>query len=159
MSIHELTAHRLERVTRLTAAGWSAAEIAEDLGVTPRSVTRLRAKAGLTNGVQIPRWTPQQVELFDRLLTEGWSYREISRTHHVNEGTLSRRFPGRGWKTEQKIEIREARRLLAAIPSRTLRETSPAVEERFTGHRRARKTSEVRRWIRTGAPAAPQMAR
>jgi IS30 family transposase len=144
MSIHELTAHRLERVTRLTAAGWSAAEIAEDLGVTPRSITRLRAKAGLTNGVQIPRWTPEQVELFDRLLTEGWSYREISRTHHVNEGTLSRRFPGRGWKTEQKIEVREANRLLAAIPAR-IEGPTKAREHFGMGDRRAAKPRNRRR--------------
>lgn len=84
-------------VAELTAEGRNTREISERLGMSRRSVTRARARQGLTPGVCPERWTPERLELFDQHLTDGWSYREIARTYGVNAQSVSARFPGRGW--------------------------------------------------------------
>lgn len=113
------TEDRIETVARYTARGWSASNIAKVMGVTERTVTRIRAKAGVTQpGCARPRWTPERRAFFESLLDDGWSFQEIARTHGADASALSRHFPGRGWTPAQNVEIREAKRRLEALPNR-----------------------------------------
>jgi IS30 family transposase len=52
-----------------------------------------------------PRITPEDVARWDRLLTEGWSYKEIARTETRSHRTIAQYLPGRGWAHKQCVEL------------------------------------------------------
>jgi hypothetical protein len=109
---------RMKVVARMDEAGATAAEIAATLGITSRTVSRFRARLRGAPGQYKPPVSQERLELFDRLLTEGWSYAEISRTHHVAELTLAHHFPGRGWDRSTIGRYAALGRLANALPDR-----------------------------------------
>lgn len=94
---HERIAQRREHVAELTRNGYSTNQIAVIVGTTPRTVVRLRAAAGVSKPSAGPPMTDAEIARAKALLDDGCSYREVARTLGRAEGTIARRFPGRGW--------------------------------------------------------------
>jgi len=93
-----------ELMRRLHEEGLSAPQIAERVGCTPRTVTRWRRQEGLTRVIPATAGapaTPERLEQARRLLDDGASYQEVSRTLGMHERTLMRHFPGRGWSKRE----------------------------------------------------------
>lgn len=44
---------------------------------------------------------PEKLAKIEAMLDDGASYREVMRTLHVDDGTLRKYFPGRGWTQQQ----------------------------------------------------------
>lgn len=105
---------RIERVTDLTCAGMTAGEIAEKLGVTRRTVTRLRIRGGVSERPS-SRLDADELNTARRLLDEGCSYTEVARTLGRSHSTISRHFPARGASPEQAAELRRLRYALDAL--------------------------------------------
>ena len=59
--------------------------------------------------------TKERLALIEKCLDEGWSFRQIQLTYHVDWSTLNRHFPGRG------MDKKEAARLGAAYRKLSLR--------------------------------------
>jgi hypothetical protein len=122
------TVERLTAIARHEDAGMSLTESAALLGITARSVSRLRARR---RGYKIPLKpvpTPEQLRIFESLLDEGWPYAEIGRTYGFCEQTIARYFPGRGWDRTQIGKHGAAGKLMNAIPD--FAEKSPAAGTR-----------------------------
>ena len=117
-SMHAETEGRLAAVQEHMAAGLSLKESAARLAVTPRTVSRLRARLRGYTLPPAPIPTPEQIKEWDRLLTEGWSFREIARTHNVHENTIARRFPGRGWDPAARGQLGFAVQRMNNLPTR-----------------------------------------
>lgn len=92
----------LELFTRYDDLGWSAAEIAQALGVTPRTVVRWRTLTGRRHGSTIE---PLPAVLRDRaraLIEDGCSRSEVARTLGVTRTTVTRWFPEYpGWSQSE----------------------------------------------------------
>jgi hypothetical protein len=112
------TDERLETVRRHLEAGKSAKESAAALGVTTRTVSRLRARLRGYTLPHIPQPTQEQLAEYERRLDEGWSFKEIARTYHCCENMLARRFPGRGWDRSTVGRYAALGRLVNALPDR-----------------------------------------
>lgn len=82
----------------LLAAGHSVPQAAGKLGVTERTIHRIKAELGVRHGPPPnPRKTPEELRQIEELLEDGCSYKETARTLRINEQTIRRNFPGRGW--------------------------------------------------------------
>lgn len=84
------------RVEELTSQGWSAREIAQDLGCSQRGVEYVRSRP------DVPRESREMLSLdkkfwIEQALDDGCSYEEIGRTVGRSAKTISGRWPGRGW--------------------------------------------------------------
>jgi len=89
----------------MTLAGMSAQEIGLALHVTARTVARDRKDMGVAKPG--PRYmTADQIDVAKRLLDDGCSYKEASRSVGVSNTTMARTFPGRGWTKRQGGEFR-----------------------------------------------------
>lgn len=92
---------RAERVAQLTRAGSSTLAIAVRLGVSERTVTRLRRRAGVSEcGAAVPH-PPEVWELVERLLADGASRAEAARTAGISYSVVRARFPDAAWTREQ----------------------------------------------------------
>lgn len=101
--LDEQIAWRRERVRSMTRANKGAVEIGEILGVSDRTVQRDRRALGIAQAAADP--TPNQVlDAARRLLEDGCSYKEVSRTTGVAVKTLKKHLPGYGWTVEQVAE-------------------------------------------------------
>ena len=89
----EETNARRDRVTQLTRQGHTAKQIANLLGVTPRTVTRDRAARGITQPIH-PRVTETEFARAKEMLDDGASYEEVARTLHRSHTAFRHRFPG-----------------------------------------------------------------
>lgn len=99
---------RLALIVAWTKEGRTAPSIAAALGVTPRTVARARARAGVAQPG--PRRIPAAtLERAHQLLQDGASRAEVSRTLGISHKSVSRHFPGTGWTAQ------EASALAAAI--------------------------------------------
>ena len=93
---------RRERVAQLTRRGRSASDIAFIVGISPRSVTRNRALAGLTaDYVRPPAPNEDQLLSAKVLLADGASYPEVARTLGFTATTWRKRLPGFEWTTSE----------------------------------------------------------
>ena len=97
-------AYRRERAATLTREGRSATEIADILGVSPRTVARYRRMTGTQLGEPSPRLTDNQIELIRQLLEDGCSRAETARTVGVSPHAVRRHFPDKHWTREQTYE-------------------------------------------------------
>jgi hypothetical protein len=86
--------------TRLNAEGWTRPQLAAHFGIAERSVTRLRAKLGISGRVG-DALAPETLTRIEDMLDDGVSQHEISRTLGVNRETIRAHFPGRGWTRSQ----------------------------------------------------------
>ncbi|UXA19498.1 helix-turn-helix domain-containing protein [Mycobacterium sp. SMC-4] len=100
----ERTLMRRERIVELTRNGCSAREIASILGITRRTVVRVREATGTSQPVAGVPLTADQVRQAERLLDDGCSISEAARTIGCSYHTLHRRFPDRVWTREQCVE-------------------------------------------------------
>ena len=82
----------------------SAREIAEELGVSERTVTRRRARLGISDGGARVALTPEQKALAKEMLEDGASYAEVGRTVGRHASTVKKHFPGYGWTVQQCVE-------------------------------------------------------
>lgn len=87
---------RREAVATLTRCGKSADDIAVMLGITGRSVVRIRSDLGIAQPAAKPM-SPDEVMVAERLLADGASYSEVARTLGRSSRTLHEKFPGFGW--------------------------------------------------------------
>lgn len=108
-------AERDDYIAKRTKAGFSASQIAAELGVTTRTVERARKRTGV--GKFCPTaLTDTELRLAAALLDDGASYGEVARTLHRNLETIRRRFPGRSiWKQADGNTIRQYNETLNAI--------------------------------------------
>lgn len=106
------------KIAPLHALGLTSTEIAVRVGCSPRTVTRWRAQAGVTQHLPEGAAKPvSQVKLraAEILLDDGASYREVSRTVHIATHTLRRYFPGRGYTPQQSAEVAAMARKLRSL--------------------------------------------
>ena len=80
------------RFVELEAAGWSAARIAAELGVSSRTVQRWRAAAELSHQ-SWPEHAPADRERAARLLADGCSVQEVARSVGAAWPTIVRWLP------------------------------------------------------------------
>lgn len=100
-----------QEVARLTRAGVTAPKIAERLGCTTRTVQRARARLGISQPVSPTAGRPisaERLERVRRMVEDGASHAEITRTLGVNQETLRRHFPGTQWSPQQSSEMAAA---------------------------------------------------
>lgn len=103
-----------EKFLQLHDDGMNAADIAAELGVSVRTVSRHRARLGLgrpgnNHGFRV---TPEWKARVEALLDDGCSIREAARTMECRKETVSRHFPGRGWTYRMGGEFGRAQRLM-----------------------------------------------
>ncbi|WNM65702.1 helix-turn-helix DNA binding domain protein [Arthrobacter phage Vulpecula] len=81
----------------------SAAEAARRLGVSARTITRYRARLGVSqpSAGATARPSPEALAEIAARLDDGWPLKEIERTLGITYKTLARHFPGRGWTPSQ----------------------------------------------------------
>ncbi|TXH58301.1 MAG: hypothetical protein E6Q97_02545 [Desulfurellales bacterium] len=97
----DIVQDRREKVVELTARGWTAKQISENLGLTERTVQRYRKSAGISEP-PLPRVSDAQFDAALRLLEDGAPYSEAAATVGCSAHALRRRFPGQGWT---KLEV------------------------------------------------------
>ncbi|AEK07820.1 DNA binding protein [Mycobacterium phage Yoshi] len=98
-----LTPIEVEKVAWWTQLGWTAAQIADKLGCTTRTVSRARAKSGVAKP-KPPALSAEVLAEAARMLADGASQNEVARTLGVGQSTISAHFRGQGWTREQSIE-------------------------------------------------------
>lgn len=95
-----------ERVVVLTHRGWSAAKIAAEMDIHPRSVVRARSRTGIAKPYPARhRLTAEQIVTAEALFDDGASRAEVARTIGCARETLERRWPDRAWTREQVLEL------------------------------------------------------
>ena len=107
-------AERRETVTRLTAAGYTAHQIGKLMGLTERSIVRIRKASGISRPFA-PRVNDDEKTAMRELLDDGVSYAEAARTVGRSPWTVARNFPGRGWTRQQIDDALTARRQFGAV--------------------------------------------
>jgi DNA-binding NarL/FixJ family response regulator len=87
---------RWRRIVELTLRGVPAHLIAEQLGISERSVFRIRRQR---LGPRAPRrdFTDDEIAYVEAMLTDGASIAEIARTIGRCPATVNKRWPHRGW--------------------------------------------------------------
>lgn len=99
------------RVVELTNDGKTAKDIAEILGITERSVTRHRSRAGIARAVK-PPLTQSELDAARQLLCDGASYKDVARTIGCSSTRLAHHLPGYAWTYQ---EIGRHSRMMAAF--------------------------------------------
>lgn len=102
-------------ILELVKEGLPAREIAQRVGVSPRTVSRVRNDAGL--GVPRRLATENDKLRAKQLLEEGASYAEVSRTVGFGQKEVKRWFPGYTWTQQQRQEAAKMARLMAGLDS------------------------------------------
>jgi DNA-binding NarL/FixJ family response regulator len=110
----------VEVFMELSKKGCPAAEIAERLQVTTRTVSRLRIKHGLScpRPENARKVTPEWHVKVQELLKEGYSHRAIADIVGSTTATIARHYPGTAWKREQISELGAAMLHLSRIPDK-----------------------------------------
>ncbi|UVK62569.1 helix-turn-helix DNA binding domain protein [Arthrobacter phage TaylorSipht] len=93
----------LDEYARIHRPDLTAAQAAELLGVSARTIVRHRARLGLSQasagGANRP--TPELLAKIAASLDDGWPVREVERTYGTTWRTVVRHFPGRSWNRSQ----------------------------------------------------------
>jgi methylphosphotriester-DNA--protein-cysteine methyltransferase len=99
-------AERHQRIAELTRQGLSAPQIAEMLGVTPRTVVRGRKATGTLVGPAPQEFwlTAEQIDRAEQLLDDGCSLVEVARTIGCTWTSVWKRWQHRGWTKQQAGE-------------------------------------------------------
>lgn len=118
MSSREVIAARRARVVTLTRQGASISEIAVTLGITSRSVCRIRSELGANVGRPQAPLTETELRTAATLLDEGCPYSEVARTIGRAPRSIRRYFPGRGWSPSESgcfaVAVRRANQRMSA---------------------------------------------
>lgn len=94
---------RWDRVVALTLRGVSAPDIAHQLGITERSVMRIR-KNRMVAKPSPKRFTAEELATIEKMLDDGCSIAEAARTVGRIPQVVGKRFRGRGWTLAQASE-------------------------------------------------------
>lgn len=91
-----------DRIVELTKQNQTATTIAEIVGVTTRTVTRVRSR----QNANCEYWphvmlTAEQITTAEHLLDDGASYTEVARTIGIGWDAVEMRWPGRSWTKKQ----------------------------------------------------------
>lgn len=109
-------AERDDRIARLTVAGYTAPQIAAIVGVTERTVQRVRGRRGVAKPFCGNPLTADEIRRAADMLDDGASYGEVSRTLGRCRDVIRRRLPCRSiWKPGSGAEIRAYRAALNAL--------------------------------------------
>ena len=106
MQVGQTRDARLEydrQIAELTRRGSTAADIAKQLGLNPRTITRARRRMGVAQPA-VPRFSQDEVRRAEAMLDDGCSFREVARTLGRAHDTIMLKFPGRGWTSRQVAE-------------------------------------------------------
>lgn len=100
-------------ILELVSQGLSNRVVASRLGVSARTVSRVRCNAGM--GAE--KKTPSEDEKLraKELLEDGASYAEVGRTLGFYPGHVKRWFPGYEWSVGQRNEMAEMQRRLDGL--------------------------------------------
>ncbi|AER47618.1 DNA binding protein [Mycobacterium phage DS6A] len=99
---------RRKRVAELTRRGWSVAEIAEAVGVSPNTVVNDRVVTGAVD--RRPKMTAAEVAEAEALLRGGLTYNEVAARLGRHQRTLAARLPGYRYSHRASDEQIAARR-------------------------------------------------
>ena len=99
----EVMEMRQEKTRFYTKQGWSLAEIAEEIGVSTRTVRRYRNEMGISE-TPAPPITYLQEGIMKVLAEDGASVKEIARSAGVSKGAVLRRFPDAAWTHAEVVE-------------------------------------------------------
>jgi IS30 family transposase len=103
-----------DRVADLTCQGWSADQIAREVGIHPRTVTRVRRRTGV-GGPVYPHYSDEELRIAEQMLADGASIADTARTLGREPTTLWKRYKGRGWSSEKTAEYRRMLRELKRL--------------------------------------------
>lgn len=104
------------RIVELTRMGRSLVDIADIVGVSTRTVVRVRDAYNIRNRQSPQRFTSEEVEIAERLLEDGASFGEVARTLRRPQSTIFHRFKGRSqWRSGNSAPMREMHRMLNSI--------------------------------------------
>lgn len=92
-----------DQVAEMTRTGFTLADIARSLGVTERTVSRCRKRAGIAGPAAVPL-TAEQIATAQQLLDDGATVAETARTIGCSQQTVSRYFPGRTLHGRAKVD-------------------------------------------------------
>lgn len=106
-----------EVVRELTERGNSAAQIAMMVGCSKRTVTRIRARLGISQPGAVLYSDETRATVYE-MLKDGMSYLEVSRTMQIPPKRLWKWFPGMGWDAEQTAAYRHMLRELEQLDTR-----------------------------------------
>jgi DNA-binding CsgD family transcriptional regulator len=95
---------RDSRVLQLTQEGLTNRQIADMVGITCRSVTRVRARHAAVHPAAAALLTVDETARALALLEDGASYVEVAKTLGRNNNTIRRRLPGYRWTPQQTAE-------------------------------------------------------
>lgn len=108
----------IEQFLELEGKGWTAARIADELGVSARTVYRLRRRYGFARtdtGRHAPL-SPERLAVASEMIADGCSHCEVARSLGMQTATLRRHFPGTGWSKQETNEyinsVRRANKLM-----------------------------------------------
>lgn len=100
----EAVAERREQVRRLTLFGYSAREIAQELGIDRINVIRHRKALGIAM-TPAKHLTDEQVEQARLLIEDGASIAEVARTVGCSHWAIKHRWPDAAWTHEQRTDL------------------------------------------------------
>lgn len=101
---HAAVQERYRTIKTMTQQGKTAAEIANALHITTRSVQRARHKLGLTK-TPPPPLTPEEIARAKQMLDDGAPFSEAAATIGRSTHSLQRRFPGLGWDRQTVVQF------------------------------------------------------
>jgi DNA invertase Pin-like site-specific DNA recombinase len=104
---------RHPEILELASTGMPRAEIARRLGLSIRTVSRVKVAAGMGH----PGFGATEDEKLraKALLEDGASYAEVGRTIGFHQQHIKRWFPGYEWTIEQRNEMAEMQRRMDAL--------------------------------------------
>lgn len=76
-------------------------QLKEHFNVNEATISRLRK---LTNTSTAVRLTPERKARIQKMIDDGWPFKEIQRTEGADISTLRRHFPGHQWTPQQAQE-------------------------------------------------------
>jgi transposase-like protein len=105
-----------DRFIELDDIGWSASRIAEEIGVSYRTVQRWRSASGRLKATPAPRHPMSDRERALAMIRDGAPFREAGKAVGVTEQTLHRWFPEeRAWSKSQAGQYGQMSRRLGLI--------------------------------------------
>lgn len=104
-----------EEIKRFLDADYSPDDIVEIMGINREVLFRImRNEFGIVTTKSRPI-TDAELREMERLLNDGWSYKQIGRKLGRADKTVAKHFPGRGWSVEEANEYRRMFRILDSL--------------------------------------------
>ena len=105
----------VEKLQTLVAEGRTIADIADEMGVTARTVSRHKRALGIAHSPRPVRPVEEWGPTAERLFAEGYSQRAVAEITGTNWWNLQRHFPGKAWTRSEAgqyaVAVRRLNRL------------------------------------------------